>query len=77
MAVQCGSRRGLGGEDAFDAPIRVRRRTALQELGDYPFFLPEEEAPVPSWVMRHGVACLTALAIVGTIETVVLGMLLR
>jgi hypothetical protein len=60
-----------------DLPVRVRRRSPLQELRDYPFFLPEEDQQAPSWVLRHGRLCLTALAITGAIEVVVLGLLLR
>ncbi len=73
--------RQIGSDDALDLPIRVRRRSPLQELRDYPFFELEpdleEEQPAPSWVMRHGRLCLAALAITSAIEVAVLGLLLR
>jgi hypothetical protein len=80
MVAQYGNQRGLVGDDCGDLPIRVRRRSPLQELRDYPFLLSEEEQPTPappSWALRHGGACLTALGIVGAIEVVLLGLLLR
>lgn len=72
-------------DDTLNMPIRVRRRSALQELSDYPFFGDDEDqAPAPSaqqqspsWVARHGGLCLTALAVVGAIEVAVLGFLLH
>ena len=79
-----GVQRRIGSDDSLDQPIRVRRRSPLQELRDYPFFDLEEaeeleaaERPAPSWAMRHGSPCLVALAITGAIEVVVLGVLLR
>jgi hypothetical protein len=77
MAVEYGEQHTTGADDSFDLPIRVRRRSPLQELRDYPFFAPEEDRPAPSWVMRHGNLCLAALAIIGAIEVAVLGLLLR
>jgi hypothetical protein len=67
----------IGADDSLDLPIRVRSRSPLQELRDYPFFdLEEEERPAPSWAMRHGRLCLAALAITSAIEVAVLGLLL-
>jgi hypothetical protein len=67
----------IGSDDSLDLPIRVRRRSPLQELNDYPFFDLEEERPAPSWAIRHGRLCLAALAITSAIEVAVLGLLLR
>jgi hypothetical protein len=67
----------IGSDDSLDLPIRVRSRSPLQELNDYPFFDPEEDRPAPAWAMRHGRLCLVALAIASAIEVAVLGLLLR
>jgi hypothetical protein len=71
----------IGSDDALDLPIRVRRRSPLQELRDYPFFELDpdlaEDQPAPSWAMRHGRLCLAALAFTSAIEAAVLGLLLR
>ena len=80
MAVEDGRQHDIGADDPLSPPIRVRRRSPLQELGDYPFFHDEEEEenrPAPSWVVRHGGACLAALAVTSVIEVVALGLLLR
>jgi hypothetical protein len=77
MAVEYGGERGIGGDEALDLPIRVRRRSPLQELRDYPFLLEDEERPTPSWLARHGGVCLAALGVASAIELVVLGLLLR
>jgi hypothetical protein len=90
MAVDYGRQHGIGADELLNVPIGVRRRSAIQKLGDYPFFHDsdhdhdshEEEArPAPSqassWVVRHGGVCLAALAVIGAIEVVVLGMVLR
>jgi hypothetical protein len=77
MAVEYGRQRGIGADDLLSLPIRARRRSPLQELGDYPFFDEEEEPQTPSWMVRHGGVCLAALAVAGAIEAVVLGLLVR
>ena len=77
MAVEYGKQHDIEANDSLDLPIRIRRRSPLQELRDYPFFDLEEDRPAPSWAMRHAGLCLTALAITGVIEVAVLGLLLR
>ena len=91
MAVGYGQQQGIGADDLLTSPIRVRRRSALQELGDYPFFNDadngddaideEEERPAvaqsTSWGGRRGGMCLAVLVVTSVVEVVVLGMLLR
>lgn len=91
MAVGYGQQQGIGAEDLLTSPIRVRRRSALQELGDYPFFddaddndeaiAGEAERPAvaqsTSWMVRRGGMCLAVLAMTSVVEVMVLGMLLR
>jgi hypothetical protein len=83
MAVDFGRQQRLGADDLLNLPIRIRKRSPLQELDAFPFFFEEkdeedeEKRPAPSWMVRHGGACLAVLAVVSAVEAVVLGMLMR
>jgi hypothetical protein len=84
MAVDFGRQQRLGADDLLSLPIRIRKRSPLQELDAFPFFHEEEdeeedeeERPAPSWMVRRGGACLAVLAVVSAVEVVVLGMVLR
>ena len=50
-------------------------RSPLEELRAYPFFAPEDDAPAPPWLARHGLALLVALAIVLAVELALLAYL--
>ena len=68
---------GIGSDDPLGLLARSMRRSPLQELRDYPFFAPDEDRPAPVRTIPHGGAWLAALALVITLEIVVLALLLR
>ena len=77
MSAQRDRRKDDGFADLDDLLARTPRRSPLQELSDYPFFRPEEDAPTPSRVSRYGIVLLVALACILAVELVLLVLLLH
>ena len=77
MSSQHHGQYDIGTEDPLGLLARSAQRSPLQELRDYPFFAPEDERPAPVRTIRYGGILLAMLALIITLEVIVLTLLLR